>query len=96
MTVARILYTLVCAGLLLHAWMAYSLTGILPGYAGSYYWFTIPHLLLLPLSTAMVALDALLRKRWTFMHPTRFKIFHYPADKGDSYNPAVESCWESS
>jgi hypothetical protein len=67
MTLALILYILVCAGLLFHSWMAYSITGILPGYAGSFYWFTIPHLVLLPLSAAVVALDALRRKRATFI-----------------------------
>jgi hypothetical protein len=81
MTLARILSVLVCAGLLFHSWMAFSITGILPGYAGSFYWFTIPHLVVLPLSTVSVALDAVRRKRATFIAtliciscllPTRF------------------------
>lgn len=67
MTLALILYVLVCAGLLLHSWMAYTVTGILPGYAGSFYWFTIPHLILLPSSAAAVGLDAVRRKRATFI-----------------------------
>jgi hypothetical protein len=47
--------------------LAYTVTGILPGYAGSFYWFTIPHLVLLPLSAAVVVLDAVRRKRATFL-----------------------------
>ena len=70
MSLPLILSVLVCAGLLFHSWLAYTITGILPGYAGSFYWFTIPHLVLLPLSAAMVALDAVLRKRATFLATT--------------------------
>ena len=67
MTFGLILSVLVCAGLLVHSWMAYTVTGILPGYAGSFYWFTIPHLILLPLSAAVVALDAVRHRRATFI-----------------------------
>ena len=67
MTLARILSIVVCAGLLLHSWMAYTVTGILPGYAGSFYWFTIPHLVLLPLSIVLVVLDSMHRKRAVFI-----------------------------
>ena len=65
MALALFLYTVVCVGLLLHAWLAFSITGIVGGYAGSFYWFTIPHLLLVPLSAVMVALHAILRKEGT-------------------------------
>jgi hypothetical protein len=67
MTPAPILSVLVCAGLLVHSWMAYTVTGVLPGYAGSFYWFTIPHLVLLPLSAVVVALYAMRRTRATFI-----------------------------
>ena len=67
MTLAPILSVLVCAGLFVHSWMAYTVTGILPGYAGTFYWFTIPHLVLLPLSAVMLVLDAMRRKRATFI-----------------------------
>ena len=67
MTLAPVLSVLVCAGLLFHAWMAYTVTGILPGYAGSFYWFTIPHLLLLPLSVVAVVLDAVRHQRATLI-----------------------------
>ena len=67
MTLAPILSVLVCAGLLVHCCMAYTVTGLLPGYAGSFYWFTIPHLVVVPLSAVMVALYAVRRKRATFI-----------------------------
>ena len=67
MTVPLILSMIVCAGLLFHSWMAYTITGIFPGYAGSFYWFTVPHLALLPLSVVMVALDAVRRSKATFV-----------------------------
>lgn len=67
MTFALIPSVLVGAGLLAHWWMACTVTGILPGYAGSFYWFTIPHLVLLPLSAAVVVLDAIRRERATFI-----------------------------
>lgn len=67
MTLALILSVLVCAGLLFHSWMAYTITGVLPGYAGSFYWFTIPHLVLLPTAAVMVVLDAVRRQRATLV-----------------------------
>ena len=67
MMIALILQILVCAGLLLHAWTAYSVTGILPGYPGSFYWFIIPHLVLVPLSAVLVVLDTIQRTRETFV-----------------------------
>ena len=43
--------------------ISYTVTGILPGYAGSFYWFTLPHLILLPLAAAAVAIHAKYRQR---------------------------------
>lgn len=69
MALALTFSVLVCAGLLFHSWMAYTITGILPvpGYAGSFYWFTLPHLVLLPLATAAVAIHAKYRTRAAFV-----------------------------
>ena len=63
---ARFLSALVCAGLLVQTWLAYTSTGIVPGYAGSFYWFTIPHLLLLPLTIVTVVCDATRHSQRTF------------------------------
>lgn len=51
---ARALSVLVCVTLLAQSWLAYTVTGLLPGYAGSFYWFTVPHLIILPLASALV------------------------------------------
>ena len=67
MTLAMIISGFVCAGLLLHSWIAYEVTGILPGYAGACYWFTIPHLVLVPVSAAVVVLDVVKRKKGTLI-----------------------------
>ena len=61
-----ILTPLVCIGLLIQTWLAYTITGVLPGYAGSFYWFTIPHLILLPVSVVAVALYAVKRRNTMF------------------------------
>jgi hypothetical protein len=66
MTQSRFLYVFVGTGLCIHSFFAYEITGILPGYAGSFYWFTIPHLVLLPLSLAAVIADFRLEGRLAF------------------------------
>ena len=66
MTRSRFLYVFVGAGLCIHSFFAYEITGILPGYAGSFYWFTVPHLTLLPLSLTAIIADSRLGARATF------------------------------
>jgi len=61
------LSALVVAGLLFHSWLACTLTGILPGYAGSFYAFTLPHLVLVLTTAAGVAIHALRRTRAAFL-----------------------------
>jgi len=38
--------------MVVQTWLACTVTGILPGYAGSFYRFTVPHLLILPVCAA--------------------------------------------
>lgn len=78
MKLSLLLSILVCAGLLFHSWLAYSVAGILPGYAGSFYWFTIPHLAVLLLSVAAVAIDAMRRKMVTFIASVICLLFLLP------------------
>lgn len=61
------LSVLICVSLLIHSWIACTVTGILPGYAGSFYWFTLPHLVMAPLAIAVIAVHAKLRTRTSFV-----------------------------
>lgn len=81
MTLSRCLYIFVVACLLAHAFLAYEIAGLIPGYmpldmfnAHNVFnllnWFTIPHLILLPLSIVAVVADAKLVTKstlWTAM-----------------------------
>ena len=57
---------LVCTTLLTQSWLAYTVTGLFPGYAGSFYWFTVPHLIVLPLSAGLVVAGAVRQRRGTW------------------------------
>jgi len=59
-----VLPSFVCALLLLHAYVAYSVARTSQLFYS--YWFILPHLLALLLSVLAVALDAIVRKRGTY------------------------------
>lgn len=71
MSLATLLSILVCVGLLIQIWFTLVITSILPGLSGSFarsfaetfYWFTLPHLILLLLTLIAVIIQA---KRRTY------------------------------
>lgn len=66
MPLAITLSILVCVGLLLQIWLTLVLTSVLPGlkgefagyFAGTLYWFTLPHLILLLVTLVAVFIQA--------------------------------------
>lgn len=64
---SKFLYVLICCTLAIHTFFAYEITGIFPGYSGSFYWFAVPHLVLLPLCIGAIFADILLKRKITFL-----------------------------
>lgn len=67
MSLATLLSMLVCVGLLIQIWFTLVLTSVLPGlggysfagsFAGTLYWFTLPHLILLLVTLVAVVIQA--------------------------------------
>ena len=62
---ARLLYLTVLFLLGINAFLSFQITGILPGYSGSFYWFTVPHLLLVIACCLIVYIDYKLGATWS-------------------------------
>ncbi|MBX7174642.1 MAG: hypothetical protein K1X72_26945 [Pyrinomonadaceae bacterium] len=75
MSLATLLSILVCVGLLIQIWLTLVITSILPGLNGSFarsfaetfYWFTLPHLMLLLVTLVAVVIQAKRRTYNTFI-----------------------------
>jgi hypothetical protein len=61
----KVFYAVLFMLLTLGAFVALEVVGILPGYSGSFYWFTTPHLILALLSPVFVIVDFKLVARWS-------------------------------
>lgn len=68
MALARVFYILVSLGLLLQIGLALISVGFLSGYPEfTYYWCTLPHLILLPLTLMTVVINATYRTNTAFV-----------------------------
>ena len=62
-----ILYLILIIGLIGHGLLACRITGLLPGYNGSFYWFVVPHLVLIPSVVAIIIWDYKVKTRTSYI-----------------------------